>query len=172
MFWTLIDAAFAGLAGAGIGMLLRSLSRGRLPRGIMPVAAGLAMLATTISLEYTWYGQNLAELPSDTVVVSTREVQAVYKPWTYLRPQVRGFIAFAPSEAAETVPGTDVFVVQAHIRERWQPAIIRPVLIDCRAEERLEINGTTQFGSDGRPLEGRILATGDEDPFVSMVCTT
>mgnify|MGYP006929330699 CR=1 FL=1 len=45
MFWTLLTAFVAGFAGAGTGFALRHLSRNRLPKGIIPVAAGLAIFA-------------------------------------------------------------------------------------------------------------------------------
>jgi len=48
MFWHLIAAIVAGVAGAGIGLLLRSLTRKRLPKWIIPVCAGLGMLSYTI----------------------------------------------------------------------------------------------------------------------------
>jgi hypothetical protein len=51
MFWTLLTAFVAGFAGAGTGFALRHLSGKRLPKGIVPVAAGIAKIAATVGLE-------------------------------------------------------------------------------------------------------------------------
>ncbi|MEJ6392646.1 hypothetical protein V8J82_05215 [Gymnodinialimonas sp. 2305UL16-5] len=170
MFWTLIAAVFSGLAGAGIAMALRKLSGNRLPKGIMPVFAGIAMIAGTVAQEYSWFPNNLDDLPPDAVVLSTREQQAVYQPWTYVQPWVRGFIAFAPSETVETMEGSEVYVIQAHIRERWQPAIIRPVLVDCARELRFDIAADTTFDDEGRPEGLSPVGDGPDDPVIPSVC--
>ena len=44
MFWTLVTVIIAGFEGGGIGLVLRHLRRNRLPKGIIPVCAGLAMI--------------------------------------------------------------------------------------------------------------------------------
>lgn len=171
MLWTLIAAVFAGLAGAGIGMGLRKFSGGRLPKGIMPVCAGAAMLASTFAMEYAWFPNNLDDLPADAVVLSTREVQAFYQPWTYVTPWVRGFIAFSPGDTVETANGSNIFVIQAHVRERWQPAIIRPALVDCTQMARADIAADTTFTDAGMP-EGVTWTQSDApgDAVATPVC--
>ncbi len=171
MFWTLLTAIFAGLGGGGIGLALRKLSGNRLPAGVVPVAAGIAMIVSTVALEYSWFPNNLDDLPEDTVILSTREQQAVYQPWTYVQPWVRGFVAFAPSENVETAENSEVFVVQAHVRERWQPAMIRPVLVDCAGMRRGDIGPETEFDDAGQPIDMTWVAEGDEDEVVTTICT-
>ncbi|MHB1371312.1 MAG: hypothetical protein ACYCW7_14085, partial [Pseudomonadaceae bacterium] len=63
MFWHLIAAVAAALAGAGIALVLRSLSGKRLPAWIIPVFAGLGMFGYTIYYEYTWFETSQARLP-------------------------------------------------------------------------------------------------------------
>jgi hypothetical protein len=41
MFWALLTALVAGVAGAGIGLGLRTLTRKRLPKGIIPICWAL-----------------------------------------------------------------------------------------------------------------------------------
>lgn len=91
MIWHLIAAAFAGLGAAGIGLLLRVLSRRRLPRWIVPVCAALGMLGYQIHHEYTWFDHKRAQLPDSTRVVSTEQTPAFWRPWTYLVPLTTGF---------------------------------------------------------------------------------
>ncbi|VXC10948.1 hypothetical protein [Pseudomonas sp. 9Ag] len=86
MFWHLIAAIVAGVAGAGIGLLLRSLTRKRLPMWIIPVCAGLGMLSYTIHYEYTWFEAKQARLPEGSVVVSSDEGEMLWRPWTMMYP--------------------------------------------------------------------------------------
>lgn len=170
MFWTLVTVVFAGLAGAGIGLVLRSLTRQRLPKGIIPVCAGLTMIAATVSLEYGWERGVRATMAEDLVIVSTREQQAWYQPWTLARPWVRGFIGFSPAETVETAPGSGILAVQLRIQERWQPQIIRPALVDCTGARWTDLIATTEFTQTGQPIDAVWRETGTDDPIVSAVC--
>lgn len=86
MIWHLIAAIVAAVAGAGIALLLRSLTRKRLPKWIIPVFAGLGMLSYTIHYEYTWFEAKQARLPEGAVVVASEEGQMLWRPWTMLYP--------------------------------------------------------------------------------------
>ena len=63
MFVELIATIFAGIACAGIAMLLNRLTGRRLPKWIIPIAAGAGMLGMTVSNEYTWYSRTAETLP-------------------------------------------------------------------------------------------------------------
>jgi PAS domain-containing protein len=67
----------------------------------------------------------------DLVIISQREQQAWYQPWTFVQPWVRGFIGYSPSETVETAEGSGIYVVQLRRQERWQPQIVLPNLVDC-----------------------------------------
>jgi hypothetical protein len=170
MIWTLLTVFFAGFAGAGIGFLLRNLTRQRLPKGIVPICAGLTMIAATVGLEYGWQGGVQATMAEDLVIVSTREQQAWYQPWTLVRPWVRGFIAYSPSETRETAEGSGILVVQLRIQERWQPQIVRPALVDCAGARWTDLTVNTEFTETGQPIDAIWRETGPNDPIVSAVC--
>jgi len=86
MIWHLVAAICAALAGAGVALLLRNLSRNRLPKWIIPACAGLGMLGYTIHYEYTWFDTKQARLPEGSVVVSSEVGQMLWRPWTTLYP--------------------------------------------------------------------------------------
>lgn len=86
MIWHLVAAVSAALAGAGIALVLRNLSRNWLPKWIIPVFAGLGMLGYTIHYEYTWFETTQARLPAGSVVVSSEEGDMLWRPWTQLYP--------------------------------------------------------------------------------------
>lgn len=86
MIWHLIAAIVAAVAGAGVALLLRSLTRKRLPKWIIPAFAGLGMLGYTIHYEYTWFDTKQARLPQGSVVVSSEEGEMFWRPWTIKFP--------------------------------------------------------------------------------------
>lgn len=86
MVWHLIAAIVAALAGAGIALLLRSLSGKRLPKWIIPAFAGLGMLGYTIQYEYTWFDTKQARLPEGSVIVASEKGEMLWRPWTMLFP--------------------------------------------------------------------------------------
>lgn len=170
MIWTLITVFIAGFAGAGIGFLLRNLTGKRLPKGIVPVCAGLTMIVATVGLEYGWEGGVRATMAEDLVVVSTREQQAWYQPWTLVRPWVRGFIGYSPAENRETAPGSGILAVQLRIQERWQPQVVSPALVDCVNARWTDLRATTEFDDAGTPIDTIWREDDPNVPIVSAVC--
>lgn len=170
MFWTLLTVIIAGLAGGGIGLALRHLSRKRLPQGVVPVAAGLCMILATIGQEYGWYDGVRRTMPEDLVVISTREQQSWYQPWTFVQPWVRGFISYSPSETVETAAGSGLLAVQLRLQERWQPQMVRPALVDCANNRWTDLTASMQFTETGHPVEAIWREDQGEDPILRAVC--
>ena len=170
MFWTLIATIFAGFAGAGVGLLLRRVTRQRLPRSIVPILAGGVMLAATVGQEYGWYTNVLDTMDQNTIVIWEREHQAWWQPWTYVGPWVRGFAAYVPSETVETAPGSGVLVAQIWIQERWNPATIRPILVHCALGRRADILPDTVFGAGGDPVNANWQNIPPTDPILASFC--
>jgi hypothetical protein len=166
----LVTTIVAGFAGAGIGLLLRRLSRRRLPGGVVPVAAGIAMIAATVGQEYGWYDGVRSTMARDLVVVSTREQRTWYQPWTQLRPFVKGFIGYSPAEAVETAEGSDVWAVQLRIQERWQPQTVMPVLVDCGEARWTDLTPDMEMTEAGLPEEARWRPADPDFAIVEAVC--
>jgi hypothetical protein len=171
MIWVLLTAIVAAFAGAGIGLLLRNLSRKRLPTGVIPVCAGLAMLVATIGTEYGWYPNVVDTMAPDLVIITERQQQAWYQPWTFVRPWVRGFVSFSPDETAETAEGSGIYLVQVRIQERWQPQIVLPNLVDCDGARRAEARPETTFSDAGEPIGVTWLDVPPDDPILNAVCS-
>ena len=107
MFWHLIAAIVAGVAGAGIGLLLRSLTRKRLPKWIIPVCSGLGMLSYTIHYEYTWFETTQARLPEGSLVVRSEEGEMLWRPWTMIYPMPLAYTVLdgANAQVQDTTQG-------------------------------------------------------------------
>ncbi|MGP1357893.1 hypothetical protein [Roseicyclus sp.] len=170
MFWMLVTTFVAGFAGAGVGLALRALTRKRLPKGIIPVCAGLAMIVATIGQEYGWYEGVRRTMPADLVVLSTREQQAWYQPWTFVQPWVKGFIGFSPAETVETAEGSGFHAVQLRVQERWNPQTVVPALVDCGEGRWADLTPDMTFSETGEPTGAAWRPADPEFPIVSAVC--
>ena len=171
MFWTLVTVFIAGFAGAGIGFLLRTITRRKLPKGVVPICAGLTMIVATVGQEYGWEQGVRSTMAEDLVIISTREQQAWYQPWTQIRPWVRGFIAYSPSETVETADGAGIYAVQLRIQERWQPQTVMPIVVDCGNLRWTDLTPDMRFSDTGEPEGASWRESGPDDPVVSTVCS-
>lgn len=169
MFWTLLTTMIAGVAGAGIGLVLRSISRNWLPKGIIPVAAGVTMITATAGTEYSWYPNVVRTMPEDLVILSERRQQAWYQPWTFIQPWVRGFVSYSPADTVETAENSGFYVVQIRLQERWQPQMILPNVIDCDANSRAVVMPETEFDETGRPSNAVWRDVDGDDPILSVL---
>lgn len=91
MLIKLLIAAGAAFFAAGIAQYARILSRKKLPRWIVPVAAGLGILGYQIYMEYSWFERTRQRLPEGAVVTEVRKVPAFWRPWTFVVPLQMGF---------------------------------------------------------------------------------
>ncbi len=170
MFLELIGTFVAGVAGAGFVMLINHVLKGRLPRWFAPVAAGLAMLATTISNEYGWFDRTKETLPGGLVIAHTVESRAIYRPWTYLFPFVERFVAvdMATVQSHPEQPGMKL--AQTYFFGRWAPLSKLPVLTDCAGSRRAALADGITFEADGVVSGAQWVNSSRSDPIISTIC--
>lgn len=132
MFWHLIATFIAGLGAAGIALLLRKLSGNRLPRGITPTLAGLAMLAFQLVSEYQWFSHQQQRLPANLQVVMTVAESTPWRPWSYLWPQVTRFMAADRASISRNQLDTDVLLVDLYLFAPFSPTVPVKQLLNCR----------------------------------------
>lgn len=163
MFLELIGVIVAGIAGAGVMMAIVRLTRGRLPKWIIPVAAGAAMLGTTISNEYSWFSRTSANLPEGLAVVQTVESRAIYRPWTYLVPYVSRFIALDAANMRTNSDQPDLKMADLYFFGRWAPVQSVQVMVNCITGQRAD----PALGDDSPPVWRDVTL---DDPIVLGVC--
>lgn len=170
MLFELIATVAAGFAGAGAALLLHRLSARRLPRFIIPSAAGLAMFAYLIWSEYTWYQRTAEALPDSLVVFSRQTEQAVWRPWTYLSPVTERFAVVdrASTRRNEQVPGQ--MMVDIVLFARRAPVAKVPVLIDCVGHRRADIVDAMQFDAVGAVVGADWTPLAADDPLLGSAC--
>ncbi|SHH02277.1 hypothetical protein [Marivita hallyeonensis] len=163
MFLELIAVIVAGLAGAGVMLAISKLSGGRLPKWIIPVAAGLAMLGTTISSEYGWFARTSGNLPDGLEVVQTVESTAIYRPWTYLFPYVDRFVAIDQENVRANSEQSDLYLADLYFFGRWTTVQSVEVMVNCQTGQRAD----PALGDDSPPIWRDVP---EDDPIVSGVC--
>ena len=170
MFIELIGTFIAGIAGAGLVMLINHVLRGRLPRWFAPVAAGLAMLLTTISSEYSWFSRTKDTLPEGMVVAQTVESKAFYRPWTYVQPFTERFVAIDTATIQRHPDQPDMKLAQAYFFGRWAPVNKLPVLTDCAEGRRAALADGITFEKGGAVTGAQWVAASKGDPIISTIC--
>lgn len=163
MFLELIAVFVAGFVGAGIMLILSWLSGRRLPRWIVPLGAGAAMLIAGIASEYSWYGRTTAALPDGLVVADTVESRAIWRPWTYLFALTHRFVAVDTASPLANADTEGLYLVNLYFYGRWRPNQIVQVMVDCVDMRRAD----PVLGDGSPPLWRDVGAT---DPIVQTVC--
>lgn len=163
MFFELIAVFIAGFAGAGAMMLLNLLTGRRLPRWLVPLGAGAAMIAATVSSEYSWYGRTAGGLPDGVQVAQTRTASAPWRPWTYLVPMTDSFVAVDTVNMRANAQQAQLYLTNIHFFGRWKPVRSVEVMVDCATFRRAD----PALGDDSPPVWRD---AGADDPIVKAVC--
>ena len=170
MFIELIGVFMAGIAVAGVVMLLNRATGRRLPKWLIPVAAGAAMIGTTISNEYSWFDRTAGNLPDGLTIAQTVEDPTFYRPWTYAYPFVERFVAVDTGTMRTNPALPDQRMVDLYFFGRWSPISKGPVVFDCAANRRADLIDGAEFASDGSLPEDAWRAVAPDDPILQTTC--
>ncbi len=170
MFLELVATLVAGIAGAGLVMLVNKALGGRLPRWFAPVAAGAAMILTTISSEYGWYSRTTNALPEDVVVAETVESKTFYRPWTYVWPFIERFVAVDKATIRTHPEQPGVKLAEVYFFGRWSPVNKLPVLADCPGSKRAALIDGITFEDGGTVKGADWIGVPEGDPIVTTIC--
>lgn len=139
MFWDFIAMIAAGAGLAGLVMLIRKVSRGRLPSWSIPAAIGLGMLAFSMWNEYTWFPRATGALPADVVILSAPESRQLWRPWTYVFPIHQRFAAYDGTSAKTSLENPAIRQGEVVIVQRWQASKRVPIAVDCVKNLRADL---------------------------------
>lgn len=170
MFIELIATVFAGVACAGIAMLLNILTGRRLPKWVMPIAAGMGMLGMTISNEYTWYERTAERLPDGVEIATTVDEQSWMRPWTQLWPYTKRFAALdtGTMRTNENLPNQRL--ADLYFFGRWSPVNQAPMLFDCVTSKSALLIDGVEFAADGSVANADWQPMEASDPILQMAC--
>jgi len=170
MIFELIGTIVAGVAAALLVWAVNRALKGRLPNGLVPVAAGAAMLVATISSEYGWYDRTVATMPEGMVVAQSVEDKAFYRPWTYVKPFVSRFVAVDPVTARTHPQHPSQRIVDLVFYGRWARTAKVPMLFDCANARRADIVDGIEFGDDGDVVNAQWRSLEKDDPILIAAC--
>lgn len=170
MFLELIGVIFAGIAMAGVVMLLNRLVGGRIPKWMMPVAAGLAMIGATVSNEYSWFERTQAGLPDGVEVVASFEKKGFLRPWTYVAPYTDKFAAIDQLSLRQNDNLPDMKMFDLLLFGRWSAVQKVPMVFDCATGRQAALIEGADFASDGSLKGAEWFTPPSNDPVQSAAC--
>jgi hypothetical protein len=170
MFFELIGTIIAGAAAALFVWALNRPLKGRLPKWLVPAAAGAAMLFAAISSEYSWYARTLTTLPAGIEVAQTVEEKVFYRPWTYARPYVSRFVAVDYANARSHPDIPDQRIVDLFFYGRWARTAQVPMLFDCASGKSADILDGVEFGENGSVTNAVWRELDAGDPILKVAC--
>lgn len=170
MFLELIAAIIAGAAGAGVVLLANRLMGGRLPRWLMPVAAGAAILLFAIRMEYSWFNRTIADFPESVVVTETHQARGFWRPWTYIFPLTDRFVAVDTAALRLNPDVPDQRMADFLFFGRWQPARTMPMVVDCAARRGAPLGESVTFESSGAVAEAQWAPIPEGDAAFEAIC--
>ncbi|GEO86147.1 MULTISPECIES: hypothetical protein [Alphaproteobacteria] len=171
MLFELIAAVVAGVAVAGLAMGMRWLSRGLLPKWIVPAAAGLGMLSYAIWSEYSWFTRLTETQPEGVVVAWHNEESSFWRPWSYYKPVVTRFTAVDMRSVQRHPNLPDQVMVDVILAARWQRAARVKVVFDCAGGRRADLVGANvSVADDGSIVGATWTALPADDPVLAVAC--
>jgi hypothetical protein len=173
MLFELIAAVVAAIMVAGIAMTLRWLSRGLLPKWIIPAAAGLGMLSYAIWSEYSWFMRSTATLPAGVEIAWKNEVRSPWRPWTYYKPVVTRFTAVSTGSVQRHPDHPGLVMADIFLSARWQQGAQVKVVFDCANNKRADLIGeSVAIADDGSITGAQWVDVDAQDPTLRIVCRT
>lgn len=156
----LVAAIVAAIACGGIAMILRKLTRGRLPTWIVPAAAALGLISYTAWSEYSWYGRMADALPEGVAVVWADDRPQALRPWTMAVPLVTRFVALDTREMLAHPANPDLIMANAYGFARWRGVEQWMMAVDCAGER------SVRMSTEMRITDAGVLEGGEWVPFL------
>ncbi|MBB1251244.1 MULTISPECIES: hypothetical protein [unclassified Rhizobium] len=170
MLFELIAAVVAGVALAGVAMALRWLSRGSLPKWIIPATAGLGMLCYSVWSEYSWFDRMTTALPGIAVTWKNQQT-AFWRPWSYLEPVTTRFTAVDLKGAKRNPKQPGLVMVDILLVARWQPVKPVKVVYDCGNARRADlIDADVAIADDGSLVGAEWNNVKPDDASLKVAC--
>lgn len=170
MLLDLVAAAAAAFGAAGLALILRHLSGGRLPRWLVPLAAGSGMIAFAVWNEYSWYPRVAGVLPPEVPVVLAPPDRSPLRPWTYAVPLVTRFIALDRTTMVTSTQNPAIRRLDALVVERWMGTKRIPMGFDCAGGRQTTLGEGAELSPDGTLTGGTWATVGPDDELQKAAC--
>lgn len=166
----LIAAFVAAIACAGVAMLLRKLSGGRLPKWIVPAAAGAGMIGFAVWNEYDWFPRMEAGLPEGVTVVWQDDSPSPLRPWTMLVPMTKAFTAMDTRRLAPHPENEALVLAPVYAFARWQAVREGFMVVDCATRQTALLTEGVSIDEGGKLIGASWTPMVDEDAIGRAAC--
>jgi len=170
MLMDYIATIAAGLGLVGLVVIVRHLSKGRLPKWTIPAAIGLGMILFSVWNEYTWYARTTQALPEQVIILSSPADKAAYRPWTYVFPVSTRFAALDGVGMVKSPGNPDFRMAEVLLVQRWTPTQRIPVAFDCANGRRADLLEGVSLSLDGVLTGGDWMNVGMDDELQRAAC--
>ena len=146
MIWHLVATFSAGLGAAGIAFLLRSITRQKLPKWIIPACAGLGMLGYQVYFEYNWFEHQSSRQPQGSVVTSSQQSSAIWRPWTFIYPMTTVFTVVDTNNLQkQQINGLNLveFIEYRFEKKYIDVVIYQKYVLNCTQAQMISVDDTS-----------------------------
>lgn len=168
MTFEIIIVICVGLGAAGLVLAPTKLLGIRLPKVVLPLVIGGAMLGYTEWSRYSWEARSVAALEPGQVVVQTFDYEGALEPWTMVFPRVNRLMVLDGAATGSNPEHPGVHLVRLLLIEQYDETIALPQFIDCAKRRRAPVTGET--GPSGLPAEGDWVDGGEPKRLFDAVC--
>lgn len=141
MIWHLLAVFIFGICAGSLAFLFIKLSRNRLPKWLIPVFAGIAMLSYLAYYDYTWFDFKRSQLPAESVVVEEGRASNFFRPWSYAVPPVSSFVVLDGNVKESQQQGQRLveYIRYEFINDATERLESQPYVLNCTTGEQLAV---------------------------------
>jgi hypothetical protein len=159
-----------GFGAAGVVMIFNWVVGGRLPKWLIPVAAGMGMIGFVVWSEYSWAGRVIATLPEEASVVSRNEHTAWFRPWTYIWPITNRITLIDHRFTRHHEDFPHLVQTAVVLLGRWEPGRRLPVVFDCERHLRADLRENVIITETGEFEGAEWLRLDPDAPMLRAAC--
>lgn len=174
MIWNLLGVFIIGLCSGAFAYMLYRLSKGRLPKWIIPLGAAAGMFIYLAYYDYQWFDFKKSQLPADSFIYGEQRQQDFFKPWSYIAPAVSQFSVFDGQIKEQNHEGARIVEYQEYrfFKDPTERMQVYQHVLNCRQQERVVIGPirTTGLGSGSASKQPQTQALNTDDPMLAKLC--
>ncbi len=170
MLLTFLGAIVLAVASAGIVSMAFRITGRRAPKGVMPLAAGIAMIGFMAWNENSWFSRAVADLPDSHVVIATGEFSNFIQPWTVVFPRINRFMVVDTRTIQINEAEPELRRAEVILAQRYTRTVTTRQFVDCANGRRADQTDATRFDDRGVPLIDDWVAVAEDNDLVNVVC--
>jgi hypothetical protein len=164
-----VGAIATGFGLFGIMLLLNRLTGRRFGRWVYPASVAIGMIGYTVWAEYSWPTRTIEGSPH-LIQASQNSKSVIYRPWTYIWPQVTRLITVDLSQTHVHPQQPHLVLTQVVLIGRWEPVRVAGIVFDCENNARVDLTDGVVLNDDGSPEGASWRALEADDPVLRTAC--